>query len=493
MIHAMALDRWPAVTFDETLYSSPAYSLATTGRLAAPVLSGILGLESRYFLQPPGHSLVLAFVYKVFGFGIFQTRILGVVAAGLLVGTVYRFVLRMNGQMAPALAAGLLMWTDAPTVLAARSGRFDSLGIFLVLLGMSPLIAAPRNAEVKAGSRWLLLLSGGLCGAAVMVAPRVLLAVGCLWAARVLVRPKGLCGEIRALGPFVAGAVAAFLPWGIMIAGDVHTFLAQFPPHAFGSVNRAAASDISSLELSHALYVLPGIAALAVIVVRAVHWRRWGGEDRMLLVFVALHTFLFIPVSSRSATPSSFILAYFTPAVYLLTGLCCGHLDAQSGQRGKVSLWKTLVFLALVNWIGLSVARVYILAAEWDRSAYRRLRRDFDRVVNPCKGTIVGGQYFYYAAVASGCGFQYDSILLNLDLPGHRLEQLWANYRQTLSGKRDLLLVLPDGIQPQDLLLGSRAHRYRSIGRLCFPPARGLRTRGSPAMICASVYTDRSS
>ncbi len=77
------LSHYPPLGVDEGWFGNPAYNLATKGFLGATLMSGFYGTERHTYWMPPFHLLLMAGVFKVFGFGWLQIRLLSVVMGGV--------------------------------------------------------------------------------------------------------------------------------------------------------------------------------------------------------------------------------------------------------------------------------------------------------------------------------------------------------------------------------------------------------------------------
>jgi 4-amino-4-deoxy-L-arabinose transferase-like glycosyltransferase len=125
---------YPLVTTDEAFLNDPALQLARAGRFRNDVLSANLGFDGPYFWQPPGLALVQAAIYKLAGFGLWQTRISAILFGGLVCAALYRLVEALTGRPGIALGAALVPVFWPTLLLTAKIARMDTHALFFLLL-----------------------------------------------------------------------------------------------------------------------------------------------------------------------------------------------------------------------------------------------------------------------------------------------------------------------------------------------------------------------
>ena len=105
---------YPLFVYDEALLNDAGWQLATTGRFRADILSINPGFEHHYLWQPPGLPLAAALSYKLFGLGIWQTRLADILFSGGGVWAVYALTRSLTaGTSAPWIAAlSLFFWPE---------------------------------------------------------------------------------------------------------------------------------------------------------------------------------------------------------------------------------------------------------------------------------------------------------------------------------------------------------------------------------------------
>src|SRR3974377_1420090 len=91
-IQSLDISTYPLVGSDEATLNDPGLQLIKTGHFRSDVLSLNPGYEQPYLLYPPGLSFAAAASYLLFGFGLWQTRLPGIVFGALGVALIFYFV-----------------------------------------------------------------------------------------------------------------------------------------------------------------------------------------------------------------------------------------------------------------------------------------------------------------------------------------------------------------------------------------------------------------
>jgi 4-amino-4-deoxy-L-arabinose transferase-like glycosyltransferase len=173
------------------------------------------------FVVYPLVNFLVALVFRLFGIGFVQVKLVSLLAGLGSIVALYFFVRDAAGRLA-GLLASLIMALSFPHVMYTRLGLIESVQIlFLVLAGLFWVRGLRRS--------WIMILSGLFAAgtvllvkvSAVFVAPvmLVMLAVALLDARR---EPDRFPHLKRGIGLFFSGVGAAFVVW----------FLAVFLPHS---------------------------------------------------------------------------------------------------------------------------------------------------------------------------------------------------------------------------------------------------------------------
>lgn len=237
---------------------------------------------NRYLVELP-FSVILAVVFKLFGVGIVQARLLSIATAGLLVTGVGLGLRRAFGTAAAALAA-IALGTSALVLYYGRLVYQEDPESLLLLVGVLALAVGDDTSPRRRG-----LVAGVLLALAIGTKPSAAFAVGGILAAVALAGYRS-----RAVRTAVVAAVAALagcaLVWLVVIwlpnraaVADVMRIWPQFtwPGDPSALVARVARYVTSN---DHALLLtLPLAAASATgLVATAAHRTALTGQARSL-------------------------------------------------------------------------------------------------------------------------------------------------------------------------------------------------------------------
>jgi predicted membrane-bound mannosyltransferase len=153
---------------DEVMLNDPGRELARSGVLRTTVFGSRFDFDKVYLFQPFGQALTIAAVYKVFGFGLLQTRLPGVIVAGLCVWLMYFWVYRASQSSIGGFVAALLLSLNPGFMLTSRLGRMDVFCILLLLGGLVCITDFCMAAGLAIDYGYL-ALAGFLMGAAVLM------------------------------------------------------------------------------------------------------------------------------------------------------------------------------------------------------------------------------------------------------------------------------------------------------------------------------------
>jgi len=153
---------------DEVLDSDPAYNLAFKHKMIWSVRAGIYRTDESYFIRPPVYPMILASLYKIFGFKRWVTLCLSFMPAILSFCVIYAMAIFLTKDFLASIMSSLLFGLSAFGIGMAKWGRADALAflffvisLFIFFLSYSKKDKYPRNI--------LLLSSGVLMGISVQV------------------------------------------------------------------------------------------------------------------------------------------------------------------------------------------------------------------------------------------------------------------------------------------------------------------------------------
>ncbi|HYZ85993.1 MAG TPA: glycosyltransferase family 39 protein [Bryobacteraceae bacterium] len=233
LLVASALTRKPIN--DEGMFAIPAWTLATKGYLGSPVLDEAgwrFQNVNRYtYYMFPLYPTMLAFWYKLVGFGLFQLRAVSILSGLALGFALFSLLRRLGIEKAPAIAAVVLCLLDYHMLVGASFGRYDVLVAALGFGGYAAYLALRERSLSLA-----LLLSNTLIAAAGMMHPNGLMFFIALWALLIIPRdwrrvfkPKQIAA---AAAPYLFGAIL----WGAYIAQSPESFKTQLGGNSYSRV-----------------------------------------------------------------------------------------------------------------------------------------------------------------------------------------------------------------------------------------------------------------
>lgn len=236
---------------DDAFYASAAYNLYAHGFTGTTIYesAGLLfpGVEHRTYTYPPLHMVVQAGWYKLVGFGIRQMR-LNSVLWGLLVLAAWCVIVRkLVGNTAIAALTVLMLAADYTVAMTATLGRMSMMSAALEFGAIAFYLSCRKNDLRRA-----LLLSNtcamlaGLTHPLAGVLAVVNLGFLALWFDRPNLRWRH-AGYV--LLPYLIGATG----WGLYIAKDPKTFVAQFTASAaqgrrLNGISNPVAAIVSELR-----------------------------------------------------------------------------------------------------------------------------------------------------------------------------------------------------------------------------------------------------
>jgi 4-amino-4-deoxy-L-arabinose transferase-like glycosyltransferase len=121
----------PPASTDGAVFADAAHNLLTTGRLATDL---VMEMKDYSYWQPPGYYFALAVTFRLFGYGLWQLRLLSIIFGVLCILLVYLLSVKICASRVAALVAASLVAFDPLFVKWVRWDRMDSLCMFFVLL-----------------------------------------------------------------------------------------------------------------------------------------------------------------------------------------------------------------------------------------------------------------------------------------------------------------------------------------------------------------------
>jgi len=221
---------FPPLGEDESWIAAAPYKLATQGVLGSDLFTGYYGMERHHYEQMPVFPLVQAAVFKLFGVGVLQMRVLPVACGFVLLLAVFAVGRQVGGDRVGALALILMLILrvaaggDGTGILLLDRARINRYDIAVPVFGLLALWAFNR-AERDRNHTWYMLtgLLTGLSSLSHLYGVFWLpIFIGCAIArhGRDLLRQ-------RTLGLLLAGFAVPWLPWAVYVATGWSDYLGQ--------------------------------------------------------------------------------------------------------------------------------------------------------------------------------------------------------------------------------------------------------------------------
>ena len=391
----LLLDKDPVVNVDEPWISDAAHQFAETGRFSPVMFQGKhYNLEGRY--RWTIHQLLLAVVFKIGGFGLYQARLVSFLSGLAALCLLFLLGKRLYDRSVGILAVNLFAFS--PIYEVSRIARGEML---LTVFILASVYAAVVGIQRRSG--WLLAASGliSALGCAVHLnGLAVVCAIGLLF----LTHFRASILRIGGLASYVAGAAVAAICW-VLVYGLVLTEVAgtiNIVPRVTRPWEFLVFSASKLVPYSDHFHGGPGhnVSVMTALIVVSIYYlaRRRSSSDKIVLtipaVFIAFYAFV-----SMSINPH--YLVYVFP--FLFIAVASTVIDATRSVMNRadhVPLNKRIPALAMlivtIGWGGVRAAddivRAYRARGESGYDAYiGRLKRFI-----PPGAVIMGQPTWYY-------------------------------------------------------------------------------------------------
>jgi 4-amino-4-deoxy-L-arabinose transferase-like glycosyltransferase len=376
--------------FDDTFFASISDSVRRTGRFTLEVSP--LWIDGPVYLYGPVYFVTLGGVFDLFGFGLMQTRLPGLVCGFGILGVAYLILRRAGVRAVIAAGACALLGLDPTFHQSIHSGRTDSLAMFLLLASFATLQISGRR------SAWWSASSGLLAALGVLTTPRpgyLAIPMGLILVWRWARHPS----RERALQAVVWGSVslACLAAWVAWAFGGIPAMLAYF-----GKFSETYAGGGLGVRAIHAPVLLPVAALLSALVVA-----RPRALQRELVFFCLAGIAGFYLFVKDKGSFSGLYAFFMIPLAYLLVGYGLSRLaDALPRNRGARLLRYGAVALLLAFNGGVFVARSLLELLQHDSREPSSAAAVIDRLIPP-GSRVVGDDKYYFLARQAGSDFQY--------------------------------------------------------------------------------------
>jgi 4-amino-4-deoxy-L-arabinose transferase-like glycosyltransferase len=399
--HLYTLGIAPLPWFDETFFASISLSFLKTGTFVPGVTKTVQG-HIECLLHGPVYYYLTALSFKVFGFGIFQFRLINLLSGFLLVGlTIYVFqkIYRPINKTIPLFLA-IVFLLDPFFNMVLHEGRMDLLTTSFALLSAYFLVVsfAKHNNAYLAFS--------GLAGVlAVLTSPRIsvillpiliVLLFSCFKGGSF---KEGLTKLLIWSVPFMV-----FYPlWIYFGFGGFTDFFQYYDEISTGKHSVDSSFTGGSLYIPKHEYLLIGIAAISLLYGALMQGRHYF--DRMMLISV-LSIFFFYWIVRDMGPYSTLILPFY----YIIVGKTL-HINGKITFSNPATYLLSLLLIFNISYFMLKAVQVISERNERDPE----VAEHFIKEHIPAGSKIVGDHLYYYAAIKSGSDYQYTHLFGTLE------------------------------------------------------------------------------
>jgi 4-amino-4-deoxy-L-arabinose transferase-like glycosyltransferase len=401
VMNLVGLDRSPPAWNDEAICNDPAKELALHGALRSGILAERWNTGEEYLFLPPGQPLVTAAVYKIFGFGIWQTRTPAVVFGGAALTMLYAVALFLFKRRRAAVLTFLLFGLDPKFIQVARSGRMDMQCMFLVLSGLLLFLhgeAAERRRYFWFSGAGLLIGLGGITHP-----------LSAFWATGigVIIIFGGEKKKIKALAAFGTFAALPVLLWLAWALRTPEQFASQFLAHgnmhlATGSVLTRFGSELMRYYPAYSrapLLALAYACGLGRLLIA-------GDVDRAVKLRIVI---MFAVIFILNSIIMHKIGGYYYLHTIIFLALAAGAmLDSLLPERmtrpkgAREAAVAAAFFLIMANELATGIVGRYVaLACQWRARDYRQVELGVRQYIPP-GSVVLGPATLWYAAEKDG-------------------------------------------------------------------------------------------
>lgn len=398
---------YPMFSYDEPLLNDAGWQLVRLGQFRSDMRSLQEGFESRYLWQPPALPLSAAMSYALFGFGLIQTRLPGIVFGGLAVWAIYRLVLSASGQRWTALVAATLLFTWPPWMGTAKISRMDTGAIFLLLVATTGVLAALRKRGEPGSFAFFLYGLAAGCGALFhTVALPWCFGLFCV----LLLFSAGRVVPAVSFGLGVAVPALAWVGYGLLTP---HDFKLQFLDHLLvrtaGSGGLAGRLVGEVERYARDVARMPAALLVAAVALYGFVWHRLWRQRTVaaLIVLTAIVALLHALVAGKD---SGYYQLYPTTLLFCLAAIGIGTLRPARIASGRDRLGAMVASASIVLFVvnGAAVALGPRVLAWWMQGP----QRDYALQMAPLRevlkpgDTVWGNPVVWFAVADAGASLK---------------------------------------------------------------------------------------
>lgn len=382
--HLWSLLYSPIPWHDETFYASISKSLIEGKGFTLEVWPfKMQGKE--VLIYGPIYFLLTGLSFSLFGFGIFQFRIVALVFSALSIYVFGNILKQLNINKSITRLFILLLAFDVIVIQNGHSGRMDMVALFFALAAWLAYLKGQTQIKYV----WLMAIAGA---ASILITPRI----------AVIIFPLFIYALIQFLKTknWFQTAIITLLPTLIYYIWIVYAFgsLAEFFEYFSAKSNSNSVSLLSYLggRLYIPFYqwplILTAIISTVIIILNK--------TKIQILLLLGLPILTFYIIVADTGAYSALIMPFW----YLIIALALANCNANK-KIVRVLLYSGVVATLFVNVGIFSVKAATIVGSQTERNPHQLQTWVNEHI--PKNSKIVGDNRYYYACIKNNCDFQY--------------------------------------------------------------------------------------
>jgi len=396
LLHLITLTKSPIPWFDETYFASLSLSLSQGNGFEANVSPLLEAHNPQAKAYGPGYLLLNAAVFKAFGFGIFQNRMLGLLSGFMAILVFLKLALLCKVDKSWGWPIALCLLADPIFAQSMHSGRMDTLAVLCMI---SAAFMAYKMLE-DAAWKWA-IAAGLLSGFCLLVSPRPAFLLVAFWGAFVLVgllqKRFEILGKAMAIGSIAGGLYLLWIYFGF---GGLEEWSAYFFAPSADPVSKKK-SNLFAMYIGSNGFV-PTYQYLVIIpALVSVLWSYKQWQKPLLFGLLAGVASFYLFITDTGMYSALIILFWY---FLLFQSL---HFVFVKAKGATLKSWvgnMRYAFPALC--LGLfSIKLIFIFITLNDRN-HSELQQ-FVAAHIPPKSRVIGDDAYFYAVLNTGSDFQY--------------------------------------------------------------------------------------
>jgi 4-amino-4-deoxy-L-arabinose transferase-like glycosyltransferase len=393
---------FPPMSQDEPWIAAAPFKLATQGIYGSDLFAGYYGMEHHNFDHMPVYPLMQAAIFKAFGVGPFQMRILpvalGLVLLLLVVAVGYQLGSPHVGVLAAILLIGFrVTGSDSATgILLLDLARINRYDIGVPVFGLMALLSF--NRAERHDSRLWFIVAGLFVGLSSLTHM-----YGAFWlpAFFIVLAYRRRWRLVMQSAPYLmlAGFVSVWLPWCVYIAGHWTDYLNQtrlvadrfriFQPSFYVSNVLHEVDRYRSIGIRNPLawILLPGVPAAVVLMLR---WtRKQDHAPSFTLAAAAITQAALFALFLKVKSPA-YLIALWPLGALALAWLAVWLWKNKTATTARIGIALLMAFIIAEGTV--RIARTWTLAKE--TTPYEEFTRKVAACI-PANSLVLGLQHYW--------------------------------------------------------------------------------------------------